>query len=80
MFVNTIPDFKIFNSFQKTITFCKVKTKTIKKSLDYIGFKIWLDVPHGIKLCSFLKSKQQLKLYFMSKYRVVQNDLTHLKA
>ena len=30
MFANTIPDFKTFNSFQKTITFYKEKTKTIK--------------------------------------------------
>ena len=35
------------------------KTETGKKSLEYIGSTIWLDLPSDIKLYSFPKFKQQ---------------------
>ena len=44
------------------------KTETGKKSLEYIGSTIWLDLPSEIKLYSFPKFKQQLKFYLLSNY------------
>ena len=43
------------------------KTKTGKKSLEYIGSTtIWLHLPSNIKLYSFPNFKQQLKFYLLS--------------
>lgn len=46
----------------------KKRTEIGKKSFDYTGPKVWQDVPHQFKSCSFHVFKKRMKKHMISKY------------